>query len=245
MKKALATAVLAAAALTPVGAAEAEAGFKTARFVAYVEGKQTTTWNVPRYPTGGNCMGATFHESHGEEKIRWRTKPMKVLVFKAPRATSVQVRYGSWSIFSQRSEPGLTGTGTLVRSGSRLDTLDPGPCHDAGDPTSDDHGPYDCGTQPYDPSVAIGWRSNRVRVEVANMIKPLTDFVNCPVDGPLEPDEGEWTNISQRYPVKDVFDRSRGLIEVLGRKTWTEKIHRDHGTATTVTTFKLRLWRAR
>ncbi len=61
----------------------------------------------------------------------------------------------------------------------------------------------------------------------------------------MEPQEGGYTEIGQRYPVRDLFDRSQGLVEVLGRKTWTEKIARDHGTATTTTTFKLRLRRAR
>lgn len=255
--KSILVAALAAAALAPAGAAEARtagapveahaAGFKTAKFVAYVEGKQVTTWNVPRYNTYFDCQGQRWHESKGEEVIRWRTKPAKVLVFMGPSANAPQIKIGTWSLFNPSTKYDLTGSGNLTRKGLRVDGIEPSVCHDAGDPVQDDHGPYDCGERPYDPSVNFGWRGNRVEVSAANLVRPLTGvdgFVNCPVEGPIKPDEGEWTNISQRYPVRDVFDRSQGLVEVLGRKSWTEKIHRDHGTATTTTTFKLRLRRA-
>ena len=127
--------------------------------------------------------------------------------------------------------------------------VEPAVCHDAGDPTVWDTGPYDCGTIDFDPDVTIGWKGNRVEIHADDLVVPIdgtsTDFENCPIEGPVEPHEGAWTNISQRYPVRDLFDRSQGLVEVLGLRTWTEKIRNDHGTATTTTTFKLRLRRAR
>ena len=244
------TLVLAAAAvasLAPAGAAEA-ASQKTAKFVAYVEGKQVTTWNVPRYNTYRDCQGQRWHEGSGTETVRFRTKPMKVLVYKNPMATVPMVKYGTWNMFKVTSNSYLDGTGKVERTGRSVFGLDPAECYDAGDPTVEDNGPYDCGTRRWDPSVSLHWTGNRVEIHVIQLVRDLDGsdrFENCPIETPMDAAEGEWTEISQRYPVRDVFDRSQGLVEVLGRKTWTEKVMRDHGTATTTTTFKLRLRRAR
>ena len=42
---------------------------------------------------------------------------------------------------------------------------------------------------------------------------------------------------------RDLFDRSQGLVEVLGRKTFSEPI--EFGSTTTTISWKLRLRRAR
>jgi hypothetical protein len=215
--------------------------------VAYVEGKQVTTWNVPRYNTYRDCQGQRWHEGKGTETVSFRTKPTRILVVKPPLATEPQVKVGTWSRFKVPKGYSIFGTGKVERTGQHIHGIDPAVCHDAGDPTQTDTGPYDCGTRPFHPDVVIRWRAGRVEISADDLVRPLGpvgEFANCPIEAPIEPHTGAWTDISQRYPLRDVFDRSQGLVEVLGRKTWTENVVRDHGTATTTTTFKLRLRRA-
>ncbi len=71
------------------------------------------------------------------------------------------------------------------------------------------------------------------------------EFKNCPLFTPDDADGGSFTSIDQRFPARELFDRSKGLIVVVAKKTWTGKIAADHGTATTTTRFTVRLRRAR
>jgi hypothetical protein len=73
----------------------------------------------------------------------------------------------------------------------------------------------------------------------------LTDYENCPLYHPSEADEGDFTTTTttQRFPVKEVFDESQGLIVVVGRKTFTEEFPKVQATATTTVTWTLRLRR--
>jgi hypothetical protein len=243
MRKTLMAAVTAAAALAPAGAAGAA---DQARFVAYVEGKQVTTWDIPRHDTYFNCQGQRWEEGGGREVVRFQIKPTRILVYRNRTGSSLQMKIGTWSLFKQRPRFSITGSGKLERTGRIVRGIDPSVCHDADDPTVEDTGPYDCGSRTLAPDVSIGWVGDRVHVDATDLLGPVgATFENCPVMGPVEPTEGGYTKIGERYPVRDVFDRSQGLVEVLGRKTWTEKIAAGHGTATTTTTFKLRLRRAK
>lgn len=220
---------------------------QTARFVAYVEGKQVTDWKVPRYASGSDCQGQRYTEGGGGETIRFATKPFKLLAYRLPGRTEPMLRFGTWDQFAQTDAFSVKATGTLKRTGKLEYSLDPGQCHDADDPTSSDSGPYDCGRAPFTGYTSFSWRGKRMTVHFTG--SPKNDdgstftFDNCPIEGPLEPLEGTWNEIDQEFAPRDLLDASLGLHEVLGRKQWTDKIHRDHGTATTTTTFKLRLRR--
>jgi hypothetical protein len=242
MKRAVALAAVAVAALAPAGAAEA-APQKTARFVAYVSGKQVTTWNMPRYATYRDCQGQRYTEGEGREVVTFRSeKPTRLLVYKNG-AYGPFVRYGTWSRFGQSTAIGIQATGKADRTGRVVHSLEPSVCHDAGDPTSEDTGPYDCGSRPYSPAVGLDWRGNRLTLATLDLFPE--PFQNCPLNVPAGVDGQDITKISERYPARDLFDRSQGLVVVLGRQTFTGKFQSDHGTTTTTVTWKLRLRRAR
>jgi hypothetical protein len=248
----LALVTMAAAALAAAApAAEAQGRYspQMARFVAYLEAKQVTQWSFPRYRSGnGNCQGIPFREGKGEQTIRFRTKPLRLLVTRYGNGPA-HVTYGTWNRFKPSTRFGLDAGGKLVRTGRILQIIEPDWCWGGG-PTVVDTGPYDCGERPFNPDVLIGWKGNRVRVDTDAPPNPLGPgqplFRQCPLTVPLSVLQEDWTAVTQRYPLKDVFDRSQGLVEVLGRRTWTrDKIVAGVGTATTTATFKLRLRRAR
>jgi opacity protein-like surface antigen len=226
-------------------AAAAAAGLKTARFVAYVEGKQTIKWNVPKHGVGSNCQGQKWQEQGGEETMRFATKPARLLVYKR-NGYGPFTRIGTWSMFGRERFNGLDGRGSIDRTGHIRYTLDPRECHDSDDPTAWDTGPYDCGKREFRPDVRLAWRGNRVEVHAATLLLPLpgagdsAGYENCPVSrGPF----GDFQTLSRRYPVKDVFDRSQGLVVVQASDTETEQLEHG-GSVTTHTKFKLRLRRA-
>jgi hypothetical protein len=242
MKRAAALVAAAVAALAPAGAAEA-APQKSAKFVAYVSGKQETTWNVPRYATYRDCQGQRYTEGEGRELVTFRSrKPMRILVYKNG-AYGPFVRYGTWSRFGGSLSTGIHTTGKAERTGRTVHSIEPSVCHDAGDPTSEDTGPYDCGSRPFEPVVHLNWSGDRLELSTLDLFPE--PFENCPLYVPAGVDQQDITKIGQRYPARAVFDRSQGLVEVLGRKTFTAKIAHDHGTATTTVTWKVRLRRAR
>jgi hypothetical protein len=231
-----------AAALAPAaGASPFEP--KEARFVAYVEGKQVTKWNQPRTSGQAGCQGVRWREGGGEETIRFRTKPTRILVEKFGRG-AVHVKYGTWDRFEPPKLDGLEAKGKLTRTGRLVTGIEPGWCFGGG-PTVTDSGPYDCGTIPWvGQEILLDWDGNRVKVQNSSEFVPL-NFGNCPIRVGPEVDDGRFTTVSQRYPVRDLFDRSQGLVEVLGRKTWTYTPRDKSVTTTTTASFRLRLRRAR
>lgn len=239
MKRLAITALVAIAALAPAGAAEA-AFHKQARFVGHISGKQVTTWKIDKHPISRNCQGQRYMEGDGTETTRFKSeKPMRLLVERYGNATP-SVKYGVWNRFSA-GVPAITAEGKIERTGRILYTLDPGECHDAGDPTSDDTGPYDCGPEPFDPRVYLNWFGSRLQVETVNRL--VVDYRNCPIYDPAEVSDGDFTTTSQRFPVNEAFDKSKGLIVVRAHKTFREKFPAVHGSATTKVTWTLRLRR--
>ena len=239
MKRLAITAFIATAALAPAGAAEA-AFHKQARFVGYISGKQVTKWSIEKHPTYRNCQGQTYMGGDGSETVRFKSeKPMRLLVQRYGTAAP-SVKYGAWNQFSA-GVPAITAQGNVERTGRVVYTLDPGECHDAGDPTSDDTGPYDCGDEPFDPRVYLNWQGSRLRVEAINRLVP--EYRNCPLYSPSDVSDADFTTTSQRFPVNEAFDESKGLIVVRGHKVFTEKFPSVHGTARTTVSWELRLRR--
>jgi hypothetical protein len=242
MRKRLAITTAALALLAPAAAAEA-GSYKTARFVAYAQGTQVTKWKVPRYPMGGDCQGNRFRESGGEETIRWRTKPMKILVEKPPAARYPNVKYGTWSQFDESPRPALQAKGRVYRAGFEHHIVEPGWCFGGG-PTVTDTGPYDCGLRAYKPRIYLSWEKGKVTL--STLATNNVTYDNCPFGRGLGIIDGQWSTTDQAYPLHDLFDRSQGLVEVLGEKTWTDQIGPGEiGVTSSTTKFKLRLRRAR
>lgn len=243
-----AVAIALLATLATASAAEAAPGIKTARFVAYVEGKQTTKWNVPRWNTYRDCQGQRWEQATGSETIRFRTKPMRLLAYKPPLATVPQLRYGGWSMFGEQRADALAGSGKIVRDGKHQRGIEPSECFDGDEPTVTDTGPYDCGRRAFNPGVRLEWIGRRMTVRADDLVVPLDgsgDYDNCPLMAADGPDEGSFTAIDQRFPPRGLFNRSQGLIVVVGKKTWSGEVASGHGTSTTTTTFTVRLRRAR
>lgn len=120
---------------------------RVAKFLAYVSGKQTTTWKVPRHGVGSSCQGQRYLEAGGTETVRFSSKPTKIIVW-THRGYGPFVKYGTWKFLSE-SASGMATSGRVARTGTMKYTLDPGVCFDAGDPTTDDTGPYDCGEKTF------------------------------------------------------------------------------------------------
>jgi len=232
MKHVLALAALGAAALP------ATADASSARFVAYVEGRQVTTWEMPRYQIGAaDCQGTQFRTASGSETVTFRTKPARLRAYRPNPKAGVMLTYGAWGRFAA-GKPHLAATGTITRAYSESLEWEPGPC---GAPAPQPARFNDCGSERWTPEVRLSWVGKRVEVDADSSGIP---FVNCELRSPTGVEQGDFTDtVSQRYPARDLFDRSQGLVEVLGRKTFTEQF--DHGTTTTTVTWKLRLRRAR
>lgn len=88
----------------------------------------------------------------------------------------------------------------------------------------------------------VRWDGSTVYVEAD---EPKLRFHFCPVYSASGVFDGDFTDtVGRRYPARDLFDRSQGLVEVLGRKTFSEELQFGGSTTTTIT-WKLRLRRAR
>jgi hypothetical protein len=233
-----------AAALAPA----AEARVREARFVAYVSGKQETTWKLPRTNTYLNCQGQRWEEGEGSETVRFRSKPMRVLVYMNGRYGPF-VRYGTWSLNTVPKRTSLEGKGTITRTGRHTGGIEPGWCFSLPTTREDFGAPYDCGTQKWEPDVQLRWERDKVTVSAAREFVPIqgTGFETCPLFRTAEAGLADFVDVAQRYPRKDVFDPSQGLVEVLGRKTFSGQVgkHPVFGPGSTTVTWKLRLRRAR
>lgn len=173
-------------------------------------------------------------------------KPFKVLATRAGRA--VMLSYGSWRAFG-RSQLGIPTPGRVTRTGRFVTTIEPSWCFGGG-PTETDTGPYDCRTLSRPGwHTRLDWRGKRMEVHVVNrtaLTDPFDDedsFDSCPLIIAHGADEASITSISQAYPVRDLFDSSQGLVEVLGRKRFTYRDQFRHGTTTV--SWKVRLRRVR
>ncbi len=230
-------AVLACAA-AGAGAIPAVADASSARFVAYVEGRQVTTWDMPRHQLGSaDCKGALFSTAHGTETVTFRTKPARLLAYRPNPQAGVALLYGTWNRFAA-GRAALQGAGTITRAHTETQEYEPGPC---GAPPPAPPKPNDCGTQRWKPQVRLRWDGNTVSVDAD---EPKLRFALCTVHSASGVHDGDFTEgVGQRYPARDLFDRSQGLVEVLGRKTLREQLR--FGTTTTTITWKLRLRRAR
>jgi hypothetical protein len=182
-------------------------------------------------------MGARFVTESGSETVKFSTKPARLLAYKPNPRAGVALLYGTWNRYSSGAR-WLKGTGKVTRAYTESVEYEPGPC---GVRTPEPPPYRDCRTEAWNPDVGVRWEGNRVFVDANDFeIK----FLECPLQsasGVLQEDftEGVW----QRYPVRDLFDRSQGLVEVLGSKTFTEELR--FGSTTTKITWKLRLRRAR
>lgn len=230
----IALAALALSAAAPPAAAEAAS---SARFVASLEGRQVTSWEQPRYQFGtGDCKGTPYRAARGSETIAFRTSPARLLAYRPNPRAGVTVKYGTWSRFAA-GRPWLNGTGSVDRAFTESLTYEAGPC---GAPPPPAPRSDDCGTERWRPVVRLAWTRGRVEVDADGDGIP---FLNCEIQSPPGVEEGDLTDgIGQRYPARDLFDPSQGLVEVLGRRTFTAKI--EHGTTTTTVRWKLRLRRA-
>jgi hypothetical protein len=232
-KRSITSFAVAAAALAAAGTAHAAAGVQTARFVASVEGKQETTWNVPRWNSYRDCQGQRWEQAKGSETVRFRTRPMRLLAYKMPLADVPQLRYGSWSMLGAQRADGLDGRGRIVRDGLHQRGIEPSVCFDLTFPTVTDTGPYDCGSRTFEPSVRLEWRNQDVWLQGDDLFVPIggpKGYQNCPVMEAEGADAGAFTEIGQRFPVEDLFDRRQGLVIVLGRKSWTSDVASGRGT---------------
>ena len=236
------------AALALAAPAAAAPGMKTAKFIAHVQGKQVTTWNEPRWKGNFDCQGQRYQEGGGTETVVFKSRrPFKILATKLGRIADV--KYGTWKRLAQSKSFGIPTPGFVTRDGRILNSIEPSWCFGGG-PTESETGPYDCRTIARPGwHTLLGWRGDRVEVTVMDTDafaapgQPEEDFENCPLIIPHDADEAEITTISQRYPVRDVFDRSQGLVEVLGRKQFKYEDQFRHATATV--SWKLRLRRVR
>lgn len=247
-------AILAALALAAPAAAEAApklpkvpSSFKirTAKFVAHVQGKQVTTWNEPRWKGNFDCQGQRWQEGGGKETVTFKSaKPTRITATKAG-PSAVLIKYGSGRPTRRGSGDYIETPGRVSREGRWVNTIDPGWCFNGG-PTSSDTGPYDCRTigKP-GLETRLVWRGNRMEVDVLDVdgIFPDATYKNCPIIIAHGVEEAGITKISQRYPVRELFDRSEGLVEVLGRKTF--KYEDQFRTGSTRVTWKVRLRRMR
>jgi hypothetical protein len=236
-----------AVAVALVAVAPAAAAPKPARFVAHIQGKQVTTWKEPRWKGNSDCQGQRYQEGGGTETVRFKSKkPFRLTAVRLGR--TVDVMYGTWRKLDYSRSFGIPTPGTITRNASIVHSIEPGYCFGGG-PTQSDTGPYDCRTlRRPDWETRLSWYGSRLEVEVLDTgsFLPGGDrdwFDNCPMIVPFDADEGEITTISQRYPVRDLFDRSQGLVEVLGRKRFEYEDQFRH--ATTNVTWKLRLRRVR
>jgi len=230
-KRGMKTILIAAAVLA---LAPATASAQSARFVGYVEGKQVTTWEIPRHQHGvRDCKGAAFLAERGSETVRFRTRPARI---RADRIGGYPaLKYGTWSRFAA-GKPHLAATGTVTRTHDAVRDYEPGPC---GAPPQPAPPVYDCGKRRYAPEVRLQWRGHTAFVAAA---QPDLAFLSCPLRAATGIIEGDFTEIGERYPVRELFDRRQGLVVVLGKRTYSEQL--DFGGVTTTTiTWKLRLRR--
>lgn len=241
-KPAFISAVLATAGAVGALAPAAPAAPLSAKFIAYVEGKQTTTWTMARHMTGGDCQGTTYRSGSGTDTVTFKTKPTKVLVFRANPKAGLQVRYGSFDQYSLDAPLSMKGTNTVARKGAYFDELEVGECGPPSDPPEPPKS--DCATEKRPAEVSFQWSGDRVSVAANG--NPYAIFTRCPLYWADGVEESDFTDgVSQRYPVRDVLDRSQGLVEVLGRKTWTEEQQYSHVKTSTTLKWKLRLRRVR
>lgn len=235
-------AVVAAVGAAGACAPAASAAPLSAKFVAYAEGKQTTTWTMARHMTGGDCKGTTYRSGSGTDTVTFKTKPTKVLVYRANPKAGLQVRYGTWDQYAQTSAPSMRAKNTVARHGAFHDELEVGECGPPSAPPEPRES--DCATETRPAEVWLRWSGDRVEVEADG--RPPAIFSDCPLYWADGVEDSDFTDhVSQRYPVRDVLDRSQGLVEVLGRKTWQEEQRYSHVKTSTTLRWKLRLRRVR
>ena len=169
-------ALLAAATTLAAGAATAEAKtpfVQKGKFRVQVEGVQKTTWqhqHVKQFDCDSNSSGS------GTEKVRFKSKPKVVSIFKFGRSTPtiLQGRSGN-AILDLRSK--ITRNGTRTDSGGKVCSY--------GDGNGAAPKAPDCGTKRsvlYADLDYLHGRKDVIGLD-QSLAVPLGPFYNCPVGG--------------------------------------------------------------
>jgi hypothetical protein len=186
-------------------------------------------------------------EGEGKETARFRTKPMRVVVY-TNNGSGPFIRYGTWRTNAPGGKTSLAGKGTIVRQGRITHGIEPGWCFAGGPTVRDEGAPYDCRSTPWEPDVQLRWENGRLEVSAGEIFVPLDGarFKSCPTFRPRPLGQEEFVDLSQRYPLRDVFDRTQNLVEVRADRTYTGEVgrHPAFGAGSTKVTWRVRLRRA-
>jgi hypothetical protein len=212
-------ALLAAATTLAAGAATAEAKtpfLQKGKFRVQVEGVQKTTWqhqHVKQFECDSNSVGS------GTEKVRFKSKPEVVSIYKFGRSTPVvmQGKKGN-PILDLRSK--ITRNGTRTESGARVCSY--------GDGNGTAPKAPDCGTKRsvlYAELDYVFGRRDVIGLE-QSLAVPLGPFYNCPVGGTawpslLDRDVKSSKTIGTRLPARDLFRYGKHIVIGKGREKQT------------------------
>ena len=187
------------------------------RFMATVEGSQTSTWINSRANGTTTCFGTSWVEGDGTQELTFKSKPTKVLAYASGK--SVYFSEGTFSRDDYGSE--FKVPIKLTRSGEIRHGEDAGPCG-GGEPTTNT-GPYDCGTKTglFEADLSTNSRRNLELSLSPLMGYPWKSFSDCPISlGPGVSDP--FTALEQPFSPKKLFSTRKGLT-IRARATYEKE----------------------
>ncbi len=206
------------------------------RFIATVQGSQTSTWFSSRANGTVTCFGTSWTEGDGTQEFKFKSKPTKLLAYESGK--SIYFSYNSFNRDNYGSE--LKVPIELKRSGEYRHGEDAGPCG-GGEPTTDT-GPYDCGTKTsvFEANLSTNSRS-KLELSMNPLIGyPWRNFQDCPLIMP-EGVSDPFTTIEQAFSRKKLFSARKGLtIKARASYEKTPEIG-SRASATTGVVWTLRL----
>ena len=225
-RRIIVTAALVGAALAAVPAVGNAAGSNERRFIATVEGSQTSTHFNPRANGTATCFGTSWVEGEGTQEFKFKSKPAKLLVYGSGKST-----YFSFNSFKRDNyDDEVMVPFTMTRDGEIRHGEDPGPCG-GGEPTTNT-GPYDCGTKRGVFDADLSTSGGKLELSVGPTIGyPWKHFQDCPVyfgDGVSD----TFTTIGQSFSRKKLF--SGKPLTIRASKTFSQP--GEIGRRTTYTT---------
>jgi hypothetical protein len=224
-------------------AAPAEAARRPQRFVAYVKAEQTTKWEEPSWALSVGKCSESSGSAHGSEHTVIRTKPIRVVVVRAPG--SMAMSYGPL----RKPVGGLAGKGSIKSSYFSRTRHTPGSCEPGPVTGAESDKDESCEASPMEWIVQIqssGGKVTPIFIESEGLKFPTLDLSDCPVHTP-EGAQSHMTSIPARLPAAKVFDPDEEFVVVTGRKSFhdTQDVGYAVRSMTTTVRWTLRLRRAK
>lgn len=199
-------------------------GPKYEHFMAWASGTQVTTWKQPTR-SQGDCSYHYVNTPKGNEVVRFRAKPIKVLAI--DYGTAVMFVYGTWDPSQLAMNP-WPASGSTQRRDLTTTSWTPGPCNPTGKaPTLPKE---DC-----NPTRTRAWYVNlsyyASQQTLGLLFTPVSristgrrgsHFFNCPIETTGQAEADTISEARVNFPVKDLL-AGYGKQIAFAHQTWSTK----------------------